>query len=121
MISNCAHAVKYAVRGKGGVMEFKNQAGFLYADDMCLMASSAEDIKVIMEKVKQCVIEYGLKVNEKKSKVLCIHGEVGRRGWMIGDWCLGEAEEYKYLGVTVEGGKIVVSRAYEIELKKLMD
>ena len=41
------------------------------------MASSEEDMKVIMEKVNECVIEYGLKVNEKKSKVVCINGEVG--------------------------------------------
>ena len=43
------------------------------------MASSEEDIKVIMEKVNACMVEYSLKVNEKKSKVVCINGEVGRR------------------------------------------
>ena len=64
------------------------------------MTSSEEDMKVIMEKVNACVIEYGLKDNEKKSKVVCINGEVGRR---MGDCCIGEVEEYKYLGFTVEG------------------
>ena len=29
-----------------------------------------QGMKVIMEKVNQCVVEYGLKVNEKKSKVV---------------------------------------------------
>ena len=53
-------------------------------------------MKVIMEKVNECVVEYGLKVNEKKSKVVCINGEVGRRSWMMGDCCIGEVEEYKY-------------------------
>ena len=24
---------------------------------------------------------------------------------MMGDWCIGEVEEYKYLGITIEGGK----------------
>ena len=33
LISNCAHGVKYAVTGKDGIMECKNQAGFLYADE----------------------------------------------------------------------------------------
>ena len=79
MISNCVHGVKYAVVGKDGDMEWKSQAGFLYADDECMMASSEEDMKVIMEKVNECVVEYGLKVNEKKSNVLCMHNEVGRR------------------------------------------
>ena len=105
MISNCVHGVKYAVVGKDGVMEWKSQAGLLYADDVCLMANSEEDMKVIMEKVNECVVEYGLKVNEKKSKVVCINGEVGRRRWMMGDCCIGEVEEYKYLGITIEGGK----------------
>ena len=29
--------------------------------------------------MNEYAIEYGLKVNEKKSKVVCINGEVGRR------------------------------------------
>ena len=29
------------------------------------MANSEEDMKVIMVKVHECVVEYGLKVNEK--------------------------------------------------------
>ena len=60
MISNCVHGVKYAVVGKDGVMEWKSQAGLLYADDVCLMANSEQDLKVIMEKVNECVVEYGL-------------------------------------------------------------
>ena len=30
-----------------------------------------------MEKVNKCEVEYVLKVNEKKSKVVCINGKVG--------------------------------------------
>ena len=62
--------------GKDGVMEWKSQAGLLYADDVCMMANSEEDMKVIIEKVNECVVEYDLKANEKKSKVVCINGEV---------------------------------------------
>ena len=92
MISNCVHGVKYAVVGEDDVMEWKSQTG-LYADDVCLMVNREEDIKVIMEKVNECVVEYGLMVNEKKSKVVCINGKVGRRRWMMGDCCIGEVEE----------------------------
>ena len=67
--------------------------------------NSEEDMKVIMEKVIECVVQYGLKINEKKSKVMCINGEVGRRRCMVGDCCIGEVEGYKYLGITIEGGK----------------
>ena len=88
-VINCVHGVKYAMVGKHSVMEWKSQAGLLYADDMCLMASREEDMKVIMEKVNECVVEYVLKVNEKQSKVVCINDEAGRRRWMIGDCCIG--------------------------------
>ena len=37
--------------GTDCVMEWKSQAGLLYADDVCLMANSEEDMKVIMEKL----------------------------------------------------------------------
>ena len=83
----------------------ESQAGLLYADDVCLIANSEKYLKVIMEKVNECVVKYGFKVNEKKSKVVCINGKVDRRRWMIGDCCIGEIEEYKCLGITVEGGK----------------
>ena len=58
-------------------------------------------MKIIMEKVNEWVVEYGLKVNEKKSNVVCINGEVGRRRWMMGDCCIEEVEENKYLRITV--------------------
>ena len=70
-ISNCVHGVKYAVVGKDGVIEWKSQAGLLYTDDVCLMVNSEEDMNVIMEKVNECVVEYGLKVNEKKIPRWC--------------------------------------------------
>ena len=38
-------------------------------------SNSEEAMQVIMEKVHEWVVEYGLKVNEKKSTV-CINGEV---------------------------------------------
>ena len=107
MTRNCVHGDKYAVVGKDGVMEGKSQSRLLYANDVCLMANSEEDMQVIMEKINECVVEYGLKVNEKTSKVVCINGEVGRRRWMIGECCIGEVEEYKYLGITIERGNHV--------------
>ena len=36
VISNCVHGVKYAVLGKYGLMEWKSQAGLLYAYDVCV-------------------------------------------------------------------------------------
>ena len=67
MISNCVHGVNYAVVGKDGAMEWKSHAGLLYADDMCLMTNSEEDMKMIREKLNECVVIW---LNEKKSKVV---------------------------------------------------
>ena len=78
------------------------------------MANNEKEMKVILEKVNECVVQYGLKFNEKTSKVVCINDEVGRRRWMMGDCCIGKVEEYKYLGITVEGGKHGGFKALEI-------
>ena len=68
VISNCIHGVKYAVVGKDGVMEWKSQAGLLYADNVCLMTNSEEDMQVIMEKVNKCAVEYGLKLMRRSPR-----------------------------------------------------
>ena len=64
-LDNCVHGVKYAVVGQDGIME--NQANVHFADDACLMASSKDDMNVIMEKVNEYVIEYG-ELEEVKGK-----------------------------------------------------
>ena len=88
VIRNCVHGVKYTVVGKDGVMEGKSQVGLLYTDDVCLMARNEDDMKVIMEKVNSCVVEYGLKFDENKSKAVCVNGDVGRCTWMMGYCCI---------------------------------
>ena len=40
--------------GNDGSHEWKRQAGFLYADNVCLIASREEDMRVIVEKVNKC-------------------------------------------------------------------
>ena len=68
MIINYVHGVKYAVVVTDVSLEWKSQIGFQYEDDVCMMASSEEDMKVSIEKVNECVIGYGFNVNENKSK-----------------------------------------------------
>ena len=57
-----------------------------------------------MEQVNECLIYYGLEVSEKKSNGVCIHYEVVRRRWMMGDFYTGEVEAYRYFKITVKGG-----------------
>ena len=51
------HDIKHAVLGKDGSPEWKSHAGFPYTDDVCLMASSEQDMLVIGEQGNECAIE----------------------------------------------------------------
>ena len=57
-MSACKQGFKYMMVNKDGVIEKKSQAEFLYADDVCLMASNEQDLQMIF---------YGMKVSERKS------------------------------------------------------
>ena len=82
----------------------RSQAGFLYADDVCLMASNEQHLQTIFDIISGCIKEYGMKINGKKSKVVCINGAKKERSWNFGGCEIGEVEEYKYLDVTVKAG-----------------
>ena len=73
-ISACKQGFKYMVVNKDGVIEKKSQARFLYADDVCLMASNEQDLQMIFGNISGYIREYGMKVSERKSKVVCING-----------------------------------------------
>ena len=63
------------VVNKDGVIEKKSQDGFLYAGDVCLMTSNEQDIQIFVDNSSGCISEYGMKVSERKSKVVCLNGE----------------------------------------------
>ena len=44
----------------------KSQAGFLYADDVFLIASNEQDLQKIFDSISGCISEYGM----KKSNVI---------------------------------------------------
>ena len=104
-IEECQEGFKYTyVNSNGGELKRSNLAGLMYADDVCLFAESAESLQRVCDHVSTVIEEYGLKVSEKKSKMVCINGIRGIRRWKIGSTNIDETEEYKYLGVTVKGG-----------------
>ena len=58
---------KYISVGENGEVEDKTVAGFMYADDLCLCASSAEDgLQRVMDEIASCITEYGMKLSERK-------------------------------------------------------
>ena len=77
----------------------------LYADDIVVLANSAEELQRMMKAVEEFCKRWRLQVNLSKTKVV----EFGARGvgkakvyWKGEE--LEEVEEYKYLGMLVEKG-----------------
>ena len=103
IVQKSDNGFKYVSVGENGEVEDKTVAGFMYADDLCLCASSEDGLQRVMDEIASCIAEYGMKLSERKSKVVCINGTVQNRKWRCGDF--REVEEYQYLGVTVQGGK----------------
>ena len=54
---------------KDGVIEEKSQAGFLYADDVCIMASNEKHLQTIFDNISGCIEEYGMKINGKSQRL----------------------------------------------------
>ena len=53
---------------------------------MQMMLSNNDDklqLLIVIDEVYEVFKEYGMKVNESKSKVVCMNGEVGKRVWKI--------------------------------------
>ena len=53
---------------KDGLIVEKSQAGFLYADDVCLLASNEQDLQRIVDSISGCISEYGMKLVKIKIK-----------------------------------------------------
>ena len=103
-VAQCRQGFKYLMVNKDGGIEEKGQAGFLYADDACLMASNEQDMQTFFVSISGCIKEYGTKINGKMSNVVCINGVKKERKCNISGCEIGEVDEYKYLGVTVKAG-----------------
>ena len=68
--AQCRQGFKYLVVNKDGGMEEQGQAGFLYADDVCLMAINEQDTQTIFDSISGCIKLYEMKINGTKSKIL---------------------------------------------------
>src|SRR6201990_1082731 len=81
----------------------------LFADDAVLVAESEEKLRMLVKEfVRECASK-GLRVNSTKSKVMRFGGRdeaargVDWEGVEVGGEKLEEVEEFKYLGMLVEG------------------
>ena len=64
-VAQCKHGYKYLMVDRDGMTVEKSQACFLYADDVCLIASNEQDLQRIFDSISGCIREYGMKVSEK--------------------------------------------------------
>ena len=67
-VSACKQGFKYLVVNKDVVIEKKIQVVFLYAEDVCLMASYEQDLKMIFDNISGCISEYGMRVSDKSQR-----------------------------------------------------
>ena len=72
-VLQCKQGFKYLMVNKDGVIEEKSQFGFLYADDVCLMASNEQHWQTIFDIISGCIEQYDKKFNGSKSKVVYIN------------------------------------------------
>ena len=47
------------------------------------MASNEQDMQTIFDSISGCIKEYGMKINEKKSKVVCINEVKKKRSGIL--------------------------------------
>ena len=101
-IEGCQEGFKYTAVNSNGKLSTRDLIDLMYEDDVCLFAESAESLQRICDNVSAVIDEYGMKVSEIKSKVVCINGVSENRKLKIGRTDIGETEECKYLGGRVK-------------------
>ena len=74
----------------------------LYADDLVLLGACAKDIQLMLDRLDQWCVEWGLLVNSSKSKVVHFRAKgriLTKYPFKCGDKTLDVVQRYKYLGL----------------------
>ena len=93
-----------------------------YADDTVLIAESEEELQKLVNEVKERSLEYGLKMNTKKTKTMVIRRNVDepcRVDILVDGVTLEQVDKYTYLGqVITEDGRCEVEIRRRIQIAK---
>ena len=82
----------------------KKLAILLYADDIVLIANSAEELQRNMEKMTDWGRKWKCTFNKKKSKVVVFGSKNKKeRRWLLGGGEIEQVNKYKYLGIDMKG------------------
>jgi len=73
-----------------------------YADDKAIVASTEGGLQVLMDKLNEITKKFGMKINVKKTKVMCIsRKKVEGMVIMIDGQLVEQVSQFKYLGSTI--------------------
>ena len=77
-------------------------------DDTVIFASSRERLLRKLEYLNEFCVEYGMIINEKKTKIMVVNGDdTNRLPIHLGDVCIRHCTDYVYLGsIITEDGKL---------------
>ena len=99
-----------------------------YADDTTIIAGNAEDLEDIMERLERICLEYGLRINKAKTKVMIIDRPTGNQPQRRRIAGYEVVDSFTYLGllITNTGGsseeirrRITMSRSATSKLTKI--
>ena len=70
-----------------------------YADNKAVVASSQKGLQELMNRLNAVMKEYGMKINVRKTKVMCISWKIKSKvHLMIDDQQVEQVSQFKYLG-----------------------
>ena len=89
-------------QSEGIIINGKTINNIRYADDTVIMASSAEQLQLLLNKTNSFCEEYGLKMNIKKTKYMIITKKTNiQTSIHLGDVPIERVYKYKYLGTWI--------------------
>ena len=90
------------IEGKGGIeVAGRPLDGLFYADDIILLANTAESLQEMLNIAATFASNWCLKFNSKKSQIMTIGKKKSEQIWHLGNLDIYETHEYKYLGVII--------------------
>jgi uncharacterized membrane protein len=89
--------VEEGVKVGGGLIK-----AIRYADDKAIVSSTEEGLQVLMDNLNAVTKKYGMKINIKKTKVMCIsRKKVDGMKIMIDGQLVEQVSQFKYLGSVI--------------------